>query len=204
MTSCSLPHLDLPLKTYGLIRPSQADAYGNTLAYDDEPDHPPPSAIKETLTSWGLGKTPFATGKKPRQLKLTMVASKEATAVVADHLPGSSSRQGASSRQALKTPEPAVPSSSSAQSESRVIASIQGLVSEVTAEVQPQIATLGDDTPRKTVLYLSERLLQTLLKLDGFEIQQDWQEARKARKEAIRTIQAELDKVDAVKDQARS
>lgn len=39
---------------------------------------------------------------------------------------------------------------------------------------------------------LSEMLLQTLLKLDGFEIEVEWTEARAARKDGVRAVQALL------------
>lgn len=46
---------------------------------------------------------------------------------------------------------------------------------------------------------LSEMLLQALLKLDGFEIESEWTEARMARKEGVRAVQQLLDRLDRVK-----
>ncbi|KAH9445819.1 hypothetical protein MJO28_012324 [Puccinia striiformis f. sp. tritici] len=46
---------------------------------------------------------------------------------------------------------------------------------------------------------VSEGLLQALLKLDGFEIESEWTEARMARKEGVRAIQKLLDRLDRMK-----
>lgn len=45
---------------------------------------------------------------------------------------------------------------------------------------------------------LSELLLQGLLRLDGIDIPNEYSEARKERKEAIRSVQCRLDEVDRV------
>jgi ribosomal protein L12E/L44/L45/RPP1/RPP2 len=49
-------------------------------------------------------------------------------------------------------------------------------------------------------MYVSEMLLQALLKLDSYDIDARWTEARKTRKEGIKSIQEVLDKVDAMKE----
>lgn len=46
---------------------------------------------------------------------------------------------------------------------------------------------------------LSEVLLQALLKLDGFDIDSEWADARLARKEGVRAVQKLLDRLDQVK-----
>lgn len=54
--------------------------------------------------------------------------------------------------------------------------------------------------PKRLLLYLSENLLQGLLKLDSIEIPSGYTEARKERKEAVRKVQEVLDRVDAAKE----
>lgn len=54
--------------------------------------------------------------------------------------------------------------------------------------------------PKRLLLYLSENLLQGLLKLDSIEIPSGYTEARKERKEAVRKVQEVLDRVDGAKE----
>ena len=54
--------------------------------------------------------------------------------------------------------------------------------------------------PKRLLLYLSENLLQGLLKLDLIEIPSGYTEARKERKEAVRKVQEVLDRVDGAKE----
>ncbi|GAA5871268.1 hypothetical protein JCM3774_000896 [Rhodotorula dairenensis] len=54
--------------------------------------------------------------------------------------------------------------------------------------------------PKRLLLYLSENLLQGLLKLDSIEIPSGYSEARKERKEAVRRVQEVLDRVDRAKE----
>lgn len=54
--------------------------------------------------------------------------------------------------------------------------------------------------PSRTLLFLSEVLLQGLLKLDAFEIPSQYADARKERKDAVKRVQATLDRVDAAKE----
>ncbi|BGP25311.1 hypothetical protein JCM10295v2_004234 [Rhodotorula toruloides] len=58
----------------------------------------------------------------------------------------------------------------------------------------------GPAPPRRTLLYLSEVLLQGLLKLDSIEIPSGYAEARRERKEAVRRVQEVLDRVDSAKE----
>lgn len=85
-------------------------------------------------------------------------------------------------------------------SEATITAQIKQLLDKASADSQAHMDSLSSETPQKTLLYLSEILLQTMLKLDSLDIDPSWQEARKARKEGIKSIQARLDQVDAVKD----
>ena len=69
---------------------------------------------------------------------------------------------------------------------------------------QPDSSTTTEDAapppPRRLLLYLSENLLQGLLKLDSIEIPSGYTEARKERKEAVRKVQEVLDRVDGAKE----
>ncbi|KAL7010143.1 hypothetical protein EMMF5_000163 [Cystobasidiomycetes sp. EMM_F5] len=189
---------DLPLKTYGLVRPSQADEYGLKDEYDEDGPRPPNSSIQKVLGKWGLGNTPFATGKRPRQLKLTLIGSPATNAVVVDHLHASTSSIQKGSRPEHNLPNMAP--MSQVASEATITAQIKQLLDKASADSQAHMDSLSSETPQKTLLYLSEILLQTMLKLDSLDIDPSWQEARKARKEGIKSIQARLDQVDAVKD----
>jgi hypothetical protein len=53
-----------------------------------------------------------------------------------------------------------------------------------------------DDVLQREHARLSELLLRGLLDLDGVEIPSEWQTARKERKEGVRRVQGELNKVD--------
>jgi hypothetical protein len=53
-----------------------------------------------------------------------------------------------------------------------------------------------DDVLQREHARLSELLLRGLLDLDGVEIPSEWQNARKERKEGVRRVQGELNRVD--------
>jgi hypothetical protein len=55
--------------------------------------------------------------------------------------------------------------------------------------------------PPRILLYLSEILLQGLLKLDSIEIPSGYENARKERKEAVKQVQDVLDRVDRAKEE---
>lgn len=61
------------------------------------------------------------------------------------------------------------------------------------------------ETPTsRTLIYLSEGLLQLLLKLDSLDIPSTFMEARKARKEGVRKLQGALDRLDIAKEQFKA
>ena len=72
--------------------------------------------------------------------------------------------------------------------------------SSAAATAAPPPTTINARTP----IFLSEILIQSLLKLDSFQISSDWTEARKARKEAVRKVQLLLDRVDSVKERMKA
>jgi hypothetical protein len=218
---------DLPLKTYGLVKASLRDTlYGNKKKEEDDDKFMPSLGMRNLLSKWGLGNTPAA-GKKNTELKITMIASKDASAVVRDRgdaadNTGAQGRNGdeeASERGAIpasrQQQQAAHHQSKTATQESldepRIVEKIESLVKNTFDKLQPSIDTVlqpkAGETAKevhKTYLMVSEILLQTLMKLDGFEIESQWTEARKARKEGIRKVQELLDKVDAAKESRQS
>lgn len=190
---------DLPLKVYGLVRPSDSDDQ-----YD--PDKTPSSGFRTLLNKWGLGNSP-ASGKKVRELKITLVGSPKTAAAVSDQ--AASSRAGASkasTTSAAAGKRPAPEASAPALDEPRVAAQIDSLVNNTLTKLRPDLQGLFSlpieqaRQEKQKHLYLSEMLLQTLLKLDGFEVDPRWTEARKVRKEGIKKVQGILDRVDAIKE----
>ncbi|GAA5934811.1 uncharacterized protein JCM15063_003074 [Sporobolomyces koalae] len=71
-----------------------------------------------------------------------------------------------------------------------------------TAENDAEPASSGakGGPPPRILLYLSEILLQGLLKLDSIEIPSGYEAARKERKEAVKQVQDVLDRVDRAKE----
>lgn len=72
--------------------------------------------------------------------------------------------------------------------------------SSTTREEEEEEDDAAPPPPKRLLLYLSENLLQGLLKLDSIEIPSGYTEARKDRKEAVRKVQEVLDRVDGAKD----
>lgn len=201
---------DLPLKTYGLVKPSlRDDLYGKQ---EEDESRMPSLGMRSLLSKWGLGNTPAA-GKKNQEIKITMIASKDASAVVRDRGDEGSSSQTSNNdnptNQSALRQQPAGGKKASQQSldEPRVIAQIDAIVTntldKLKGDIENQLQEQPSGTDRelhKQYLMVSEVLLQALMKLDGFEIDSSWTEARKARKEAIRKVQSLLDQIDAAKE----
>ncbi|KAF9010559.1 hypothetical protein BDQ17DRAFT_1299070 [Cyathus striatus] len=86
-------------------------------------------------------------------------------------------------------------------SEHVVIARIQSELTRVRAELSPGVETFLSNLPSlpnqdKEHLRLGELLLQSLLRLDGITTNHDWEDARRQRKDAVREVQALLDRLD--------
>lgn len=186
---------------YGLVKPSDSDDQ-----YD--PEKTPSSGFRTLLNKWGLGNSP-ASGKKVRELKITLVGNPKTAAVVSDRSAASNGQASpastGSSLAAGKRPA-ADAQSNSALDEPRVIAQIDSLVQNTLTKLRPELQGLFSlpieqaRQEKQKHLYLSEMLLQTLLKLDGFEVDSRWTEARRVRKEGIKKVQGILDRVDAIKE----
>ncbi|TFK73889.1 hypothetical protein BDN72DRAFT_834211 [Pluteus cervinus] len=95
------------------------------------------------------------------------------------------------------------------QSQQATISTIQSELSAVRSQLTPVVelflTNLGDgdlqppvtDTQRKEHTRLGELLLQSLLRLDAVTPDSQWEEARRERKDAVREVQALLDRLDA-------
>lgn len=214
---------DLPLKTYGLVKPSLRDNLYGKREEEEDQFRMPSMGMRNLLSKWGLGNTPAA-GKKNQEIKITMIASKDASAVVRDRGDGSNQgREGDSAREQSIPTSQTSSSSSSRQpgkkqnqqqqsiDEPKVIAQIDAIVVNTLDKLNTSIenvlrppSSITDKELNKEYLMVSEVLLQALMKLDGFEIDSSWTEARKARKEAIRKVQAVLDEIDTAKENRQS
>ncbi|SGZ27121.1 BQ5605_C025g10061 [Microbotryum silenes-dioicae] len=83
----------------------------------------------------------------------------------------------------------------------RWIANVQGETGTPQMETETKGETeIGMEKPNpRTLIFLSEALLQALLKLDSIEVQSGYDRARAARKQGVMDLQAALDRVDALK-----
>lgn len=187
---------DFPLKAYGLALPPLGDSEDS---YSSDPNRIPSSSLRGLLSKWGLGNSPVA-GKRSRELKVTLIGSAQTGSRVTDHLAQAGSASGSGSARQKQT------AAQQPIDEARIVAQIDSLVSSTLSRLKPDLDQLFSLPLEEATLlkrkqvYLSEMLLQTLLKLDGFEIDSRWTDARKARKEGIRSIQGMLDRVDAIKE----
>ncbi|SCV70058.1 BQ2448_1452 [Microbotryum intermedium] len=79
------------------------------------------------------------------------------------------------------------------------VQAVEGTTSSKT-ETEAETETQTGEKPNpRTLIFLSEALLQALLKLDSIEVQSGYDRARAARKQGVRDLQAALDRVDALK-----
>lgn len=84
--------------------------------------------------------------------------------------------------------------------ESAVLTNIHTELATVRSSLAPELNDLlahsNQPSDRKDYLRLGELLLQSLLRLDGIAPERDWHTARKARKDAVKEVQALLDCLD--------
>lgn len=179
-----------PLSSYDLVDsdPTAGDSDAPTSFWD----------------SWSFRST------STRKLKkLVLLGSKTTSAVVNDHL---------SARRDLLLPgsEEVVPPKP-VEDEATVISKINVISTSKLDELRPMIKGVEDyladlqgekgaDEPApapnpRALIFVSEALLQALLKLDSIDIQSGYTEARTARKQGVKVLQAELDKVDGLKEE---
>lgn len=202
----------LPLSAYGLTD-------------DDEPagTEDAEEGKKSFWDSWALmGRG----GAKKKVKKLVMLGSKDVSARVDDRL---SQRKDLADLAAQSSSTSSGEGGSGGAEEKKVDSeeAVQRRIREISTqkldELEPQVkqveswlaqeqtrrstspsASAEDPDapapPRRTLLYLSEVLLQGLLKLDSIEIPSGYAEARRERKEAVRRVQEVLDRVDSAKE----
>ncbi|GAA5936562.1 hypothetical protein JCM10213_000355 [Rhodosporidiobolus nylandii] len=192
----------LPLSSYQLVDDEAVDPE----AADEKP--------KSFWDSWSFA---GRSGSKKKLKKLIMLGSKDVSARVDDRL---------SQRKDLADLAAAEASAGSSASEAKVDdePTVQRRIKEISqdrlAELEPKVAQveayiaqekkkragetvegeeLSPPQPR-TLLFLSETLLQGLLRLDSIEVPSTYAGARAERKEAVKRVQAVLDRVDAAKE----
>ncbi|KAK4057230.1 hypothetical protein OIO90_001725 [Microbotryomycetes sp. JL221] len=154
----------------------------------------------------------FKSMKSSRKLKkIVMLGSKDISAVVDDRL---------RTRPDLLLPgseEIVVPKAQA--DEPSVIKQIQQVADEKLNELEPMIVSVEDFIQRsndtvssaereppnpRALVFVSEALLQSLLKLDSIEIPSTYMDARAERKKGVKALQAALDKVDGLKEEFKS
>jgi len=145
-----------------------------------------------------------------------MLGSKDVSAVVDDRL---SSRKDLQELNKQATNGTVVEEEKKVESQESIQKKIKQISTEKLAELEPQVTQVegwitqkkaeppveGEEKksggpPPRILLYLSEILLQGLLKLDSIEIPSGYEDARKERKEAVRQVQDVLDRVDRAKE----
>ncbi|KAK4701384.1 hypothetical protein P7C70_g4848, partial [Phenoliferia sp. Uapishka_3] len=181
-------------------------------------DLPPPSSSNtssSTPSFWDSWSFTGNSKKNKNVKKILMMGTKEHSARVDDKLYTRSDLKVNQEEQvAVEKPK---------DDEDTVVKKIEGLVKGATDEWGPKIVGLeaylkqrtGEKAPvdpeadpkeeevevekpnPKTAAWLSEVLLQSLLKLDSIEIPSTYTQARKERKDAVRQLQGCLDRVDA-------
>ncbi|EFP84326.1 uncharacterized protein PGTG_10046 [Puccinia graminis f. sp. tritici CRL 75-36-700-3] len=194
-------------------------------AFQPEVDSPldPGAQSSSPLTRSRLWSGIFS-GTKKRQIspmRIRMVGAKETRSIVSDR--PDLKPTTAPSNQNLK---PQAGSNPEIMNESRIISLINELTQKALSDNLPRVERYegmiptergSDEVPVDRPLNpqntqpvqaqwdptefagVSEVLLQALLKLDGFEIESEWTEARMARKEGVRAVQKLLDRLDRVK-----
>lgn len=169
-----------------------------TLATYDLIDAPPASSSSSTTSFWDNWS--FTGNNKTRKLKrLVMLGDKDVARVLDRKIP-------------IEEPPP----EKVADDEVTLVKKIGDIVENSVREWEPKILQLEsylaerrsgaevetDSAPveapnPRTAIWLSEVLLQSLLKLDSFDIPSGFSDARKERKAAVKSLQSALDRVDA-------
>jgi hypothetical protein len=192
-----------PLSSYGLV--------------DDAPESASDAPTRTSFwDNWS-----FRSAGTRKLKKLVMLGSKDVSARVDDRL---------ATRSDLLRPgsEEVVPPKAQ-ETEEQVVARIHATAKTKLAELEPMIEHVeayiaqesGTQAPAKTtdasgqpaaveapnpraLIFLSEALLQALLKLDSIDIPGGYEQARAERKQGVKTLQAALDRVDELKPKFKS
>ncbi|GAA6061328.1 hypothetical protein JCM10212_003218 [Sporobolomyces blumeae] len=177
------------------------------------------------------GKSAAGGGRGRKVKKLVMLGSADVSARVDDRLATRKDLQDLNNANASAAGGGASVEEKKVESEQEISNKIRQISTEKLRELEPQVAQVeswiaqqrdeqgggadaragehgggggGSGTgapPPRILLYLSEVLLQGLLKLDGIEIPSTYADARKERKEAVKQVQDVLDRVDRAKDE---
>ncbi|KAM0789330.1 hypothetical protein ACM66B_000165 [Microbotryomycetes sp. NB124-2] len=195
----------------GLMKDDLAPLGSFGLVEDAAPETSSASNQTSFWDSWS-----FRSSKPSRKLKkVVLIGSKDTSAIVDDRL---------RTRPDLLLPgsEEVVAPKSQAD-EATVIQQIKEVADSKIEELEPMVASVesyvrrskdttstdsaqsgqggGDTSPNpRTLIFASEALLQSLLKLDSIEIPSTYVDARAERKRGVKTLQAALDRVDGLKD----
>ncbi|EGG10652.1 uncharacterized protein MELLADRAFT_76892 [Melampsora larici-populina 98AG31] len=189
-------------------------AYQNEMSQTSEESNPEES-IENKSSFWSGILGGIKKNKKPL-MKIRMIGSIETKGFVID-------RSDLESHRFNNPSEPSNNHSSFSRShsnsnqpsltnETNSITEIRELTNQTVLNLRPKVEELeasvqADDQEPKTwdsnqlqsFSTVSEMLLQSLLKLDGFEIDVEWNEARAARKESVKLVQSLLDRLDQAK-----
>lgn len=168
------------LERYGLYEPGDGNPKKSSSPFS--------SLMRGFSTSW-------MPPKKSPPKHITLMSSPDASATVSDRLP-STTFSGA--KQPARPQQPQI-------DESSVVQNIARISTDVLTRLQPDIDRYGElcskgEPTGHLYSMLSETLLQALLKLDGLEVNSEWQQARAQRKQAVKDVQAALDLVDGHKE----
>ncbi|KAK4048235.1 hypothetical protein OIV83_004940 [Microbotryomycetes sp. JL201] len=211
ITGVSPSHMKL-IYSGGLMKDDLAPLSSFGLVEEASPEASASSGSTSFWDSWS-----FRSSKSSRKLKkVVMIGSKDTSAVVEDRL---------KTRPDLLLPgseEAIVPKTQA--DEATVIKQIKDVADGKVEELEPMVASVEDfvrkndaaNNPERssdsagaspnprTLIFASEALLQSLLKLDSIEIPSTYVDARAERKKGVKTLQAALDRVDGLKDEFKS
>lgn len=205
-----------PLTSFGLVNEDQA-----TLSTDGGDDSEESNKSKSFWDSWSFTGKSSTSQKKIK--KLVMLGSKDVSArIVNDRLSTRKDLQDLKSAAEGAAGGERVEPEKKVESEETIQKRIKQISTEKLQELEPQVTQVegwivdqkkekettkaegGEEKkagpPPRILLYLSEILLQGLLKLDSIEIPSGYENARKERKEAVKQVQDVLDRVDRAKE----
>ncbi|GAA5897944.1 uncharacterized protein JCM6883_000869 [Sporobolomyces salmoneus] len=206
-----------PLTAFGLVNEESTQPSSSN---DD--DSTEGGKLKSFWDSWSFTGKNSTSQKKIK--KLVMLGSKDVSArIVDDRL--STRKDLQDLKAAAGEGSERVETEKKVESEETISKRIKQISTEKLAELEPQVtqvegwivdqkkeraeAEAGGEgegetkkagPPPRILLYLSEILLQGLLKLDSIEIPSGYENARKERKEAVKQVQDVLDRVDRAKE----
>jgi len=180
------------------------ERYGLYIPGDGNPTNKPKSSFSNLMRGFT---TPWMPKRNPPK-HITLVSSPDSHAVVSDRLPTNSSPNTTTTTTAAASSSAAADSAnnirsipqSSGPSEASILQNIDQVSKDVLTRLTPEIErysrTKGDQLYRQ----LSETLLQALLRLDSINVNPEWSEARQARRQGVKDVQAALDRVDTIKE----